>query len=671
VNATARDVLPVLYAACDGYVELRALPSKKQCFSVPNALAAPRAFLRRHQGENLYWGCATRRSGASGAEANCQHLGCLFADLDFKNISEAEVRERLQGMPLPPSIIIHSGGGAHAYWLLREPLDVQADNPRQWLQRLAAYLGADSSCAEPARVLRIPGTLNHKYTPARMVAVEHFDPEARYNLSEFDEWLPAQPKASEATRVSITTDGPIVDGRRNDTQYKLARSLKAKGIEPAAIRLSIESVNREQCRPPLPESEVAAIVQQSTTQGNRNDFTMTTTTTTTAAAPVLIRLSDVVAEDISWTWPGRLARGKKTLLAGDPGQGKSSIAYDAAARITTEAKWPDGGRAPLGNVLILCAEDGLADTVRPKIDRCGGDPSRVFVLDGVRDQDGRRMVNLARDLAAIEAAIAEVRPELVVIDPITAYLGKTDSYKDAEVRGVLAPLLAAINKAQCALMTVAHLSKDQQRAALHRPGGSIAFVAAARLAFAVGSDPNDEDRRIMAPLKSNISALAPSLAFRLPDGRVEWEADPVALDADALLRQTPTADEREEHVDGEAFLREFLIDGPQASTDVLKGAESNGISRRTLFRIKARIGVRAVRVGGLGAAGRWVWSLSMPTVPDRVPVLEHGTHSTGCAASTTFAGRRQLFLPVQGQQRSTAHHLAVLGYEGPAGGLMR
>jgi hypothetical protein len=649
---TANDVLATITAGCDGYVELRALPSKKQCFSAPNDLATKRTFSRRHQGANLYWGVATRRSDANGTEANCQHLGCLFADLDFKDINEAEARERLRAMPLPASIVVNSGGGLHCYWLLREPLDVQADTPRPWLQRLAAYLGADSSCAEPARVLRIPGTKNHKYAPPRIVMVEHFDPEARYNLSEFSEWLPAQPSAN-LQKVSDfpTFNGPIIDGRRNDTLYKLARSLKAKGIEPAAIALSIRSVNQAQCRPPLDDREIQQIITQGTKQGNRSDFAEPEAKE--PAAPVLVRLSDVAPEVIDWIRPGHLARGKKTLFAGDPGKGKSTLLYDAAARITRGAPWPEGGYAPLGNVLFLIAEDGLADTVRPKVDLHGGDPARIYVLDGVREGAGQRMVNLARDIAAIEAAIAEIRPELVVIDPITAYLGKTDSYKDSEVRGVIAPLLATIAKYRCALATVAHLSKDQQRAALHRPGGSIAFVAAARLAFAVGADPNDDDRRIIAPLKSNICALAPSLAFRLPDGRVEWETEPVALDADALLRQAPTADEREEHVDGEAFLREFLADGPQASVDVLKAAESNGISRRTLFRIKARIGVRATRIGGVGAAGRWAWGLSVPTVPDRVPVPERGTDSTlstlrPISVPTTTKSANSLALALEG-----------------------
>ena len=156
---------------------------------------------------------------------------------------------------------------------------------------------------------------------------------------------------------------------------------------------------------------------------------------------MLIRLSDVQSETIDWIWPGRYARGKKTLIAGDPGLGKSSFLFDSAAALTKGAPWPDGGYAPTGNVLFLLAEDGIADTVRPRIDDLGGDCSRVFILDAVKDVNGvPRPVNLARDLAILEAAIAEVQPVLVVIDPITAFLGKTDSYKDAEVRGLLAPL---------------------------------------------------------------------------------------------------------------------------------------------------------------------------------------------------------------------------------------
>ena len=96
-----------------------------------------------------------------------------------------------------------------------------------------------------------------------------------------------------------------------------------------------------------------------------------------AEGPVPVRLSDVEPEPIEWIWRNRLARGKKTLVAGDPGQGKSLLTIDITSRITCGGPWPDSGRAAPGNVLFLCVEDGLADTVRPRIDAAGGDPSRV------------------------------------------------------------------------------------------------------------------------------------------------------------------------------------------------------------------------------------------------------------------------------------------------------
>jgi hypothetical protein len=102
----------------------------------------------------------------------------------------------------------------------------------------------------------------------------------------------------------------------------------------------------------------------------------------------------------------------------------------------------------------------------------------------------------------------------------------------------------------------------------------------------------------------------------------------VALDAEALLRPAGTNTEREEQIDGESFIREFLADGPQLSTDILRAAENNGISRRTLFRLKARLGVRATRVGGVGAAGRWTWALCVPPNDAKIPVPDHGTDST-------------------------------------------
>jgi AAA domain/DnaB-like helicase N terminal domain len=195
----------------------------------------------------------------------------------------------------------------------------------------------------------------------------------------------------------------------------------------------------------------------------------------TAGAIDLVSLSDVTPEHVDFLWPGRIAKGKYALIAGDPGLGKSHFTIATAAHLSVGSPWPDGGSAPIGKTLMLSAEDGIADTIRQRAVRLGADASQIVVLRAIRDAKGERPLNLARDLERLKEAIVRVRPTLVTIDPITAYLGKTDSYKDSEVRGLLAPLIQLIADEGVALLAVGHLAKADQRAALHRPGGSVAF----------------------------------------------------------------------------------------------------------------------------------------------------------------------------------------------------
>src|SRR5262249_41661169 len=149
-----------------------------------------------------------------------------------------------------------------------------------------------------------------------------------------------------------------------------------------------------------------------------------------AAAPmsrelsVVRRLADVQSEKVTWLWPGRLALGKLTILSGDPGLGKSFLSLDIAARLTTGQMWPDGGPAPPGTVVLLTAEDGVADTVRARFDAAGGDPERVHVLEAMREGNGERLFGLSRDLPALEELVQRSAAKLVIIDPVSAYLGK-------------------------------------------------------------------------------------------------------------------------------------------------------------------------------------------------------------------------------------------------------
>ena len=211
---------------------------------------------------------------------------------------------------------------------------------------------------------------------------------------------------------------------------------------------------------------------------------------------------------------------------------------DLTARVSRGGSWPTG-EAPRGRVLLLVAEDGLADTVRPRLNAAGGDASQVDVLTAVREASGDRLINLA-DVAVLDATLQRTRPALLIVDPLNAYLGDTDSYKDAAVRGLLTPLLTLADRIGCVLLWIAHLTKSNERRALYRPGASIAFVAAARVVLVVGEHPDEPDRAVIAQGKNNLP-LASSLAYRVGTGAVQWDGPPPTADGirDAARRRRP------------------------------------------------------------------------------------------------------------------------------------
>jgi hypothetical protein len=328
-----------------------------------------------------------------------------------------------------------------------------------------------------------------------------------------------------------------------------------------------------------------------------------------APRPVLVRLADVRPEPLTWIWPGRLAAGKLALLIGDPGLGKSWVSLDIAARLSAGLAWPDGGSAQSGPVVLLSAEDGLADTIRPRLDVLGADVAHVHHLAVSRTADRERAVQLA-DVAVLERAIRETRARLMIIDPISAYLGSTDSHRDAEVRALIAPVSALAERTGAAVLGIMHLAKDRQQPAIYRAVGSIAFAAAARIVFAVAADPDRQDRRIVAPIKSNLSCPPVALAYSVATGRLVWDPAPVAdADIDALL--AGTASSRHTHRDADTWLADLLADGPISARLVQAAARDAGLAWRTVERAKHRLGVEASRVGGAASDGQWWWRLPL------------------------------------------------------------
>lgn len=345
---------------------------------------------------------------------------------------------------------------------------------------------------------------------------------------------------------------------------------------------------------------------------------------------VVKNLADVVEEPISWLWPGRLAYGKFNLLDGDPGDGKSLVTIDFAARVTTGRPFPGFCACyEPGSVVILAAEDGISDTIKPRFTAAGGDPALVHVMTGTRRGKKDGFPSLTKDAAALGDLVRGVGARFVIIDPLTSYLGGCDTHKDAEVRQALSPLVAMAGETGACVLAVRHLSKAEARAALYRGGGSIAFIGVARGALLLARHPDDKARRVVAVSKSNLAAEATSWVFSVSvdtAGRpsVAWESHPSELTAEDLVK---AMDERgkgaaTDTASGEAeeFLREVLADGPRPSKDVEEEArEAHRITSRTLDRARKNLGVSArpeVLVGPDGRSRR-VWTLSLPGTEER------------------------------------------------------
>lgn len=317
--------------------------------------------------------------------------------------------------------------------------------------------------------------------------------------------------------------------------------------------------------------------------------------------------SDIAPEQIVWLWEGRIATGKLTLIPGDPGVGKSFLTCDIASKVSTGGKWPDGAYAPKGSVIFLNAEDDAADTIRPRLDACGADVSKVFVIDAIRrttdSGEVETGVDLGADLEAIEAAIVQLGDcRLIICDPITAYCGSVDSHKNADVRGLLKPLSDMAAKHGVAIVAITHLRKGEG-SAIYRSMGSLAFVAAARSAWAVMRDPEDETKRLFLNVKNNVGTNGGGLAYRLIGSpgsipTVVWETTPETRTADDVMEQARSkpGPEPEAFDDATEWLQSALRGGPRLAKELLdEWKNGQGGSERTLKRAKQSLGVEAFR----------------------------------------------------------------------------
>jgi hypothetical protein len=339
--------------------------------------------------------------------------------------------------------------------------------------------------------------------------------------------------------------------------------------------------------------------------------------------PALKSATLINPKPVQWLWEKNIALGKLTVIGGNPGTAKSLLGGFLTTVTTTGRRWPDGSPGPKpGGVLFVSAEDDAEDTTVPRLMAAGADLDRVFILQGIQDLDsnGRiyhRQPSLEDDVRHLESAMDQVSDcKLLVLDPVSAFVGGTDSHNNAEVRGILAPLAELAQRKGVAVVMVTHLNKGAGDA-IYRMMGSVAFTAAARASWAVAVDKEDPDRRLFVPVKNNLGNDRQGYAYRvesvppfqagdltLYDQPVlRWEEEPISVTANEALAP---AEERSERDEAAEWIQDQLAHGPRPVKELQSEANAAGLGWDTVKKAKAKVGVKSTK---RGFSGGWAWAL--------------------------------------------------------------
>ena len=321
----------------------------------------------------------------------------------------------------------------------------------------------------------------------------------------------------------------------------------------------------------------------------------------------LINMEQVEVEKIDWLLYPFIPFGKVTIVQGDPGEGKTTMVLQIIAKLTKgEAVLPSGSDEPAleaktvdlepVNVIYQTAEDGLGDTIKPRLLSAGADCSRVMVID-----DNDQVLTMMD--ARLEEAIIKTKARLVVLDPIQGFLGAAvDMHRANEIRPLMKRVAVLAEKYHCAIILIGHMNKNSNGKSSYRGLGSIDFQAAARSVLIVGRIKDEPEIRVVCHVKSSLAPEGKSIAFRLDkDTGFEWIGE-YDISADDLL----SGDNRGQKIhEAKEFLKEILVSGSVAQTKVAEEAESRGIKKKTLWNAKKELEIESVKIGN-----QWFWMLS-------------------------------------------------------------
>ena len=311
----------------------------------------------------------------------------------------------------------------------------------------------------------------------------------------------------------------------------------------------------------------------------------------------MIKMSEIQSQEVAWLWYPFIPYGKLTIVQGDPGDGKTTLVLNIAAKLSkgegidSEMKLTE----PL-TVIYQSAEDGLADTVKPRLEAAGANCENISVID-------ESIKSLSMIDERLEEAVIRTKAKLLILDPIQAYLGGgMDMNRANEARDMTKKLAALAEKYQCAIVLVGHMNKAAGNKAAYRGMGSIDFFAVARSVLLVGRVEGEANIRAVVQIKNNLAAFGHSKAFELSEDGFHWLGD-YEITADEVLGGiAPKANKLEQ---AKRLLREVAeTNNAMQSNEIFNLAEEQGISRRTLENAKKELGIKARRINN-----SWYWEL--------------------------------------------------------------
>lgn len=312
----------------------------------------------------------------------------------------------------------------------------------------------------------------------------------------------------------------------------------------------------------------------------------------------MIKMSDVQSQEIEWLWYPFIPYGKLTIVQGDPGDGKTTLVLNIAAKLSRGEGLEEEMKTsePL-NIIYQTAEDGLADTVKPRLETAGAECERILVID-----ESDKSLSMSDE--RLEDALKQTGARLLILDPIQAYLGGgMDMNRANEARDMTKKLGALAEKYKCAIVLIGHMNKAAGNKAAYRGMGSIDFFAVARSVLLVGRVEGQPDIRAVVQIKNNLAAFGHPKAFRLSENGFEWQGD-YEITADEVLGGI--APKTNKYEQAKRLLRELAETSRMvSSTEVLELAKEKGISKRTLESAKQDLQIRAKRNNNT-----WYWDFS-------------------------------------------------------------